>query len=210
MAGSVITQAQTKVEFDFTGAKKKVGILGGTFNPPHIGHLVIAEQVANVLGLDLVMFMPNATPPHIDPKGAIAAKHRARMVQAAIAGNSHFDIELLEVQRGGKSYTFNTMLQLRLEHPNYEYYFIIGADEVNYLPKWYRIDELVKLVNFVGVNRPGQKIRTNYPVTFVDVVDVDISSTDIRRRLAQGKSIRYLVPDPVAAYIFEEGLYLND
>lgn len=210
MAGSVITQAQTKVEFDFTGAKKKVGILGGTFNPPHIGHLVIAEQVANVLGLDLVMFMPNATPPHIDPKGAIAAKHRARMVQAAIAGNSHFDIELLEVQRGGKSYTFNTMLQLRLEHPNYEYYFIIGADEVNYLPKWYRIDELVKLVNFVGVNRPGQKIRTNYPVTFVDVVDVDISSTDIRRRLAQGKSIRYLVPDSVAAYIFEEGLYLND
>lgn len=210
MAGSVITQAQTKVEFDFTGAKKKVGILGGTFNPPHIGHLVIAEQVANVLGLDLVMFMPNATPPHIDPKGAIAAKHRAIMVQAAIAGNSHFDIELLEVQRGGKSYTFNTMLQLRLEHPNYEYYFIIGADEVNYLPKWYRIDELVKLVNFVGVNRPGQKIRTNYPVTFVDVVDVDISSTDIRRRLAQGKSIRYLVPDPVAAYIFEEGLYLND
>lgn len=210
MAGSIITQAQTKVEFDFTGAKKKVGILGGTFNPPHIGHLVIAEQVANVLGLDLVMFMPNATPPHIDPKGAIAAKHRARMVQAAIAGNSHFDIELLEVQRGGKSYTFNTMLQLRLEHPNYEYYFIIGADEVNYLPKWYRIDELVKLVNFVGVNRPGQKIRTNYPVTFVDVVDVDISSTDIRRRLAQGKSIRYLVPDPVAAYIFEEGLYLND
>ncbi|GAK30591.1 nicotinate mononucleotide adenylyltransferase [Weissella oryzae SG25] len=209
MVSSLKAQVQTKVEFDFTGEKKRIGILGGTFNPPHLGHLLIAEQVANVLDLDMVMFMPNAMPPHIDPKVALDPRHRASMVQAAIAGNSRFALELLEVQRGGKSYTFNTMLQLKLEHPNYEYYFIIGADEVNYLTKWYRIDDLLKLVHFVGVNRPGQVVRTNYPVNFVTVTDIGISSTDIRQRLQRGQSIRYLVPDMVAAYIFENGLYLK-
>lgn len=209
MISSLKAQVQTKVEFDFTGEKKRIGILGGTFNPPHLGHLLIAEQVANVLDLDKVMFMPNAMPPHIDPKVALEPRHRASMVQAAIAGNSRFALELLEVQRGGKSYTFNTMLQLKLEHPNYEYYFIIGADEVNYLTKWYRIDDLLKLVHFVGVNRPGQVVRTNYPVNFVTVTDIGISSTDIRQRLQRGQSIRYLVPDMVAAYIFENGLYLK-
>lgn len=209
-AGFLDVQAKTAPEVDFAEGRKKVGILGGTFNPPHLGHLLIAEQVAEQLGLDKVMFMPNANPPHVDAKSAIPAYHRAKMVQAAIAGNSSFELEPIEVQRGGRSYTFNTMLQLRLEHPDYDYYFIIGADEVNYLPTWYRIDDLLRLVTFVGVNRPGQKIETNYPVEFLTVSDLDISSTDIRRRLRHGQSIRYLVPDLVAAYIFENGLYLDD
>ena len=132
------------------------------------------------------------------------------MVQAAIAGNSRFGIELLEVQRGGKSYTYNTMLQLKVEHPNYEYYFIIGGDEVAYLKTWYRIDDLLKLVHFVGVNRPGQPRVTDYPVEWVEVPNLEISSTDIRKRIANKQSVRYLLPDMVAAYIVEKGLYMDD
>lgn len=201
---------QVQVESESADKKKKIGIIGGTFNPPHVGHLIIAEQVADKLGLDKVYFMPNAKPPHIDTKEAIDPIDRARMVQAAIAGNCHFDIELLEVQRGGKSYTYNTMLQLTIEHPNYDYYFIIGGDEVAYLNTWYRIDDLLHLVKFVGVNRPGQSRESAYPVLWVDVPNLAISSTDIRQRITQHKSVRYLVPDLVAAYIVENGLYLND
>lgn len=201
---------QVQVEPESADKKEKIGIIGGTFNPPHVGHLIIAEQVADKLGLDKVYFMPNAKPPHIDTKEAIDPIDRARMVQAAIAGNSHFDIELLEVQRGGKSYTYNTMLQLTIEHPNYDYYFIIGGDEVAYLNTWYRIDDLLHLVKFVGVNRPGQSRESVYPVLWVDVPNLAISSTDIRRRITHHKSVRYLVPDLVAAYIVENGLYLND
>lgn len=203
-----VTQAQA--ERAFIGETKKIGILGGTFNPPHVGHLVIAEQVADKLGLDKVYFMPNAKPPHVDVKQAIDPLHRAKMVQAAIAGNSRFGIELLEVQRGGKSYTYNTMLQLKVEHPNYEYYFIIGGDEVAYLKTWYRIDDLLKLVHFVGVNRPGQPRVTDYPVEWVEVPNLEISSTDIRKRIAIKQSVRYLLPDMVAAYIVEKGLYMDD
>lgn len=201
---------QLQLEPETAEKKQKIGIIGGTFNPPHIGHLIIAEQVANKLGLDKVFFMPNAKPPHVDVKEAIDPIDRARMVQAAIMDNSRFDVELLEVQRGGKSYTYNTMLQLKLEHPNYEYYFIIGGDEVAYLKTWYRINDLLNLVKFVGVNRPGQPKVSAYPVTWVDVPDLMISSTDIRKRISHHQSVRYLVPDLVAAYIVENGLYLND
>ena len=201
---------QLQLEPETAEKKQKIGIIGGTFNPPHIGHLIIAEQVADKLGLDKVYFMPNAKPPHVDVKEAIDPIDRARMVHAAIMGNSRFDIELLEVQRGGKSYTYNTMLQLKLEHPNYEYYFIIGGDEVAYLKTWYRIDDLLNFVKFVGVNRPGQPKQSAYPVIWVDVPDLMISSTDIRKRISHHQSVRYLVPDLVAGYIVENGLYLND
>lgn len=204
------TFTQPQPSQSFVQEKKKIGILGGTFNPPHIGHLVIAEQVADQLELDKVYFMPNAKPPHVDSKSAIDPWHRARMVKAAIQGNSRFGIELLEVQRGGKSYSYNTMLQLKLEHPNYEYYFIIGGDEVAYLPTWYRIDDLLKLVTFVGVNRPGQPRQSNYPIEWVEIPDLAVSSTDIRQRLATNRSVRYLLPDLVAAYILENGLYQDE
>jgi nicotinate-nucleotide adenylyltransferase len=204
------TATQVQAERGFVGETKRIGILGGTFNPPHIGHLVIAEQVATQLNLDKVYFMPNAKPPHVDAKSAIDPMDRARMVLAAITGNSKFGIELLEVQRGGKSYTYNSILQLKVEHPNYDYFFIIGADEVNYLNTWYRIEDLVKMVHFVGVNRPGQVVTTEYPVQFVTVNNLDISSSDIRRKIANKQSVRYLVPDAVAAYIVEHGLYMKE
>ncbi|KRM56405.1 nicotinate-nucleotide adenylyltransferase [Lacticaseibacillus sharpeae] len=187
--------------------RRQVGLFGGTFNPVHTGHLVMADQVGNQLGLDKVCFMPDATPPHVDKKSAIAAKYRVEMLAAAISGNPMFDLELCEVERGGISYSYDTVAYLKHKHPDTDYYFIIGADMVNYLPKWHRIDELVKMVQFVGVKRPGYTPRTTYPVLWVDAPKLEITSTAIRKRVANGESIHYLVPDAVAAYIEKEGLY---
>lgn len=204
---AIQVQTQTAVE---TKPKKRVGILGGTFNPPHLGHLMIGEHVAHQLQLDEIRFMPNALPPHVDTKIAIDPLDRASMVQAAVQDNHLFALEMLEIQRGGKSYTYDSIVELRAQNPDTEFYFIIGGDEVAYLPTWHRIDELVNLVHFVGVNRPGINKEEPYPVTWVDVPQLEISSTVIRERVAKHASIRYMVPDMVAAYIFKKGLYLND
>ncbi len=200
-------QALPKTQTVLTGNKKRVGILGGTFNPIHNGHLIIAEQVCTQLGLDRIYFMPDANPPHIDPKLAIDARDRVAMVNAAITGNPKFAIEMTEIFRGGVSYTFDTMLELTRRHPENHYYFIIGGDMVNYLPKWHRIDDLVKLVSFVGVKRDGYTPASKYPIIWVDVPYIDISSTLIRAKIHQHQSIRYLVPDAVARYIKENRLY---
>ncbi|MCF6160603.1 MAG: nicotinate-nucleotide adenylyltransferase [Furfurilactobacillus sp.] len=201
------TGTQVMTEMVTEMPKQRVGILGGTFNPPHLGHLIIADQVGKQLGLNKVLFMPNAQPPHIDPKLAIDPLLRARMVRRAIFGNPLFDLEMSEIQRGGKSYTYDTMVDLKTRHPKTEYYFIIGGDEVAYLPKWHRIDELAKIVTFVGVGRAGYKKQTPYPVIWVDVPTIDISSSMIRDRVKRRQSIHYLVPEAVEAYIKEHQLY---
>lgn len=201
------TSTQVATQMQATAKKRRIGILGGTFNPPHLGHLVIADQVATQLGLDQVLFMPDAEPPHVDRKLAIPAADRVAMVQAAIKDNPLFKLELTEVQRGGKSYTYDTMVQLTREHPENQYYFIIGGDMVAYLPKWYRIDELVKLVQFVGVCRQGFTRESPYTVLWVDVPNIGISSTMIRDQIRRGQSVRYLVPTMVDLYIKEHLLY---
>ncbi len=124
----------------------------------------MADQVMAQLGLDRVLFMPDANPPHVDRKFAIDANDRVKMVSATIAGNPNFGLELAEVQRGGISYTYDTMLSLKQKHPENDYYFIIGGDMVAYLPKWHRIDDLVKLVQFVGVRRDDYPVTSKYPV----------------------------------------------
>lgn len=186
---------------------RKIGILGGTFNPIHLGHLIIADQVLNQLGLEQIRFMPDATPPHVDTKLAISAADRVAMVNRAISDNHHFCIEMAEVIRGGVSYTIDTMRALHQAHPETEYYFIIGGDMVEYLPKWYQIDELVKLVHFVGVKRKGYEQTSPYPIIWVDVPFIDISSTLIRSKIKQRQSINYLVPRAVEKYIKEHQLY---
>ncbi|WP_461212927.1 nicotinate-nucleotide adenylyltransferase [Lacticaseibacillus sp. GG6-2] len=190
--------------------RKQIGLFGGTFNPIHNGHLIMAEAVGTQLGLRQVLFMPDNQPPHVDHKDAIDPKHRLAMLEAAIRDNPLFGIELCELQRGGISYSYDTMVGLKRLHPDTDYYFIIGADMVDYLPKWHRIDELVKLVTFVGVKRRGYTPQSPYPILWVDAPLIDISSTEIRERVATGQSIRYLVPEPVRAYIEKEGLYLGD
>lgn len=187
--------------------KKKVGLMGGTFNPPHLGHLIIAKEVKEQLGLDEVWFMPDNLPPHIDKKDALEAKYRVKMVALSIKDEPDFKLEELEIKRGGVSYTYDTILELRAMYPEIEFYFIIGGDMVAYLPKWYRIDELVKLVQFVSVERKGYPKQSDYPLIWVDVLRIDLSSSLIREKLRQDRSIKYLVTREVEEYIKQEGLY---
>lgn len=187
--------------------KKRVGILGGSFNPPHLAHLVMAEQARVQLNLDKVYFMPSHIPPHVDEKKTIDATMRAEMTKLAIQDNHHFELELIELERNEKSYSYQTIQLLKERYPHHEYYFIIGGDMVNYLPTWYRIDELIREVKFVGVARPGFAKETPYPVLWIEAPEMMISSTQIRKSVFWGQSIRYLVPEAVEAYIFEKGLY---
>ena len=188
--------------------RKQIGILGGNFNPVHNAHLVVADQVRQQLGLDQVLLMPEYEPPHVDKKETIDEQHRLKMLELAIEGIEGLGIETIELERKGISYTYDTMKLLTEQHPDTDYYFIIGADMVDYLPKWYRIDELVELVQFVGVQRPHYKAGTSYPVIWVDVPLMDISSSMVRDFLAQGRTPNFLLPQPVLDYIEKEGLYL--
>ena len=200
----------TKVELEPEIKEKKrkqVGILGGNFNPVHNAHLIVADQVRQQLGLDQVLLMPEYQPPHVDKKETIPEHHRLKMLELAIEGIESLDIETIELERKGISYTYDTMKILTEQHPDTDYYFIIGADMVDYLPKWYRIDELVDMVQFVGVQRPRYKSGTSYPVIWVDVPLMDISSSMVRDFLAQGRKPNFLLPQPVLDYIEKEGLY---
>ncbi|MCZ0702322.1 nicotinate-nucleotide adenylyltransferase [Natronobacillus azotifigens] len=185
---------------------KKVGLLGGTFDPPHLGHLLIAEEVYEQLKLDEVWFIPSGEPPHKE-KASVSARDRVDMVESAIQDNHHFSINTIEVNRLGKSYTVDTIEALLKEYPNNQFYFIIGADMVEYLPKWSRIDKLIEQVQFVGVKRPDYELNTTYPIIALDIPELAISSTEIRKRLANNRSIRYLVPEKVLEVIKERKLY---
>lgn len=185
---------------------KKVGILGGTFNPPHIGHLMMANEAYHALGLDEVRFMPNAVPPHKESSGA-TDEQRKKMVELAIEDAPHFTLETFELERGGLSYTFDTMKTLTGQEPGVEFYFIIGGDSIDHLHTWYRIDELIQMVKFVGIRRPGSEAKTIYPVLMIDAPEIGLSSTLLRERFAVGKTVRYLLPKPVEAFIRKEGLY---
>ena len=208
---SIITEPEILIEEIRTSKREKVGILGGTFNPPHMGHLVMADQVKDQLDLDKILFMPTAEPPHSSvEKKTISSDIRVEMVELAIQDNSNFDIELYEVESGGKNYTYDTMKALIELYPAVDFYFIIGGDMVSDLPNWYKIEELVQLVQFVGVKRPGYEVESEYPIIIVDTPLIDISSSSIRKKVAIDCSIRYLVPEAVREYIELEGLYKND
>lgn len=202
------TKVDLEVEKKASG-RKQIGILGGNFNPVHNAHLVVADQVRQQLGLDQVLLMPEYKPPHVDKKETIDEKHRLAMLELAIEGVSGLSIETLELERQGISYTYDTMKLLTKQNPDVDYYFIIGADMVDYLPKWHRIDELLGLVQFVGVQRPRYKVGTSYPIIWVDVPLMDISSSMVRDFLKKGRTPNYLLPKPVLDYIQKEGLY-ND
>lgn len=209
MKSKYITEVEPLIQVQTTQSRKQVGILGGNFNPVHNQHLLIADQVGTALNLEKVYLMPEYLPPHVDEKDTIEAEHRLNMLKLAIADNPLFDIEQAELQRKGKSYTYDTMKALIAQNPDTDYYFIIGGDMVEYLPKWYKIDELVEMVQFVGVKRPGYTIDTPYSIIWLDAPMMDLSSSLIRKKIAQGCSIRYLVPEAVRNYILEKGLYLE-
>lgn len=187
---------------------KRVGILGGTFDPPHFGHLIIAEEARLALNLEEIWFVPSQEPPH-KSKAFIRAKDRVEMVKKAIECNPHFKLNTIEVDRLGKSYTVDTLNILKENHPDVAFYFIIGGDMVEYLPKWHKIDELMNMVTFVGVKRVGFNLTTPYPVKQVDIPYVEISSTMIRERLYHSTPVTYFVPESVIDYIKEQRLYVE-
>lgn len=186
---------------------KKVGIMGGTFDPPHLGHLLIANDVQHCLSLDEVWFMPNHIPPHKQSDSITSTEHRLEMIEAAIGDRPSFMLQTIELEREGPSYTYDTILLLKENHPTIDFHFIIGADMVEYLPKWHKIEELVKLVKFVGVKRPGYSIETAFPVIEVETPQFEVSSTLIRQRVKDGRPSHYLVPEQVRRLIEEKKLY---
>ncbi|MBD5807190.1 nicotinate-nucleotide adenylyltransferase [Lactobacillus sp. 0.1XD8-4] len=208
---SVIDKVQTQAQLQTNphNHHKRIGLYGGTFNPIHNAHLFFADQVGHALSLDRVDFLPDAKPPHVDHKSSIDPQLRLQMLQLAIADNPFLGIEQAELARGGVSYTYDTIKELLDKHPDTEYYFIIGGDMVDYLEKWYRIADLIRLprFHFVGIHRQGAKNETKYPVIWVDVPTVDFSSTNIRQRIKNDQSIKYMVPDAVREFIEEHQLY---
>ncbi|CAH1207288.1 Nicotinate-nucleotide adenylyltransferase [Paenibacillus auburnensis] len=191
----------------------KVGIMGGTFDPLHIGHMMAAEAARDTYSLDEVWFMPSHIPPHKHEAGASGAD-RLAMVQSAVEGNEAFRILDWEIVRGGVSYTIETVHSLKEAYPQHEFYFIVGADMVEYLPKWHGIEELVGALTFIGVGRPGTPLDLAAlpgfiadKVVLADMPLVDISSTMLRSRAASGRSIRYMVPEQVYEYVQRSGLY---
>jgi len=205
-----VLNSETVVEQNQSSSRRKVGLLGGTFNPPHIGHLLMADQVKDQLNLEDIQFMPTAEPAHVNEKTTISSDYRVDMVDLAIEDNPDFSLNLTEVNRGGKSYTIDTIKELKESNPNIDYYFIIGGDMVEDLENWRSIDELVDLVQFVAVRRPNFKSETSYPVIWVDVPQIAISSSEIREKVATKSSIKYLADDEVIDYINAKGLYIND
>ena len=188
--------------------RKQVGILGGNFNPVHNAHLIVADQVRQQLGLDQVLLMPEYQPPHVDKKETIPEHHRLKMLELAIEGIEGLDIETIELERKGISYTYDTMKLLTEKNPDTDYYFIIGADMVDYLPKWYRIDELVDMVQFVGVQRPRYKARDFLSRYLGGCASPWISRPAmVRDFLSQGRKPNFLLPQPVLDYIKKESLY---
>ncbi len=186
---------------------KKVCIFGGTFNPPHIGHLIMANEVYHALDFDEIRFMPNAKPPHKEATQLATGEQRLHMLELAVEPFSYFTVEPLEIVRGGLSYSFDTMMELHKQAPQPQFSFVIGADMMAYLAQWYKIDELVKHIHLIGVRRPGYVEKSAYPVTIIDAPLIDLSSTMLRNRLKKGKNVSMLIPESVQSYIRQEKLY---
>jgi nicotinate-nucleotide adenylyltransferase len=198
---------------------KSLGIMGGTFDPIHYGHLIAAEFSRYEFKLDQVVFMPAAHPPHKEIKSVLNSKHRYEMVKQAIAHNPAFTISDLEMKRAGKSYTIDT-LQYFLEHyPDTEIFFIMGADSLLMMDTWKDYKELAEIGSFIVVTRPGYIIKRSDPALqnlppvlwehlhFLPIPGLDISSSDIRERVATNRPVKYLLPLEVEQYIIAKGLY---
>jgi nicotinate-nucleotide adenylyltransferase len=199
----------------------KVGIFGGTFDPIHQGHMIIAEQVMDELDLARVVFVPGGIPPHKEASSVRAsAEDRVDMVEAAVATNERFCVDRIEVDAGRPMHSVETVRILKERSPDDDWYFISGADEVSNLLAWKEPDQLLEEVVMVAATRPGydlskldhlEKALRNFDRIFpVECTRVDISATGIRRRILQGKSVRYLVPEGVHEIISDRRLYEGD
>ncbi|WP_427339004.1 nicotinate-nucleotide adenylyltransferase [Caloranaerobacter sp. DY30410] len=199
---------------------KRIGIMGGTFDPIHIGHLVIAEEIRNEFKLDKIIFIPAGNPPHKDNKKITSARHRYIMTLLATISNPHFEVSTIEIEKKETTYTIDTIKTLRKAcNNNVELYFITGADSILELHTWKNIGELLKLCNFIAATRPGfeiaklerkiQEINNEYGANIYPtiVTALQISSTEIRTRIKEGRTVKYLLPEMVEKYIYKNNLY---
>lgn len=197
------------------GGKPSVGMMGGTFDPIHVGHLAIADDVRDALALEKILFVPAGAPPHKLAAEVTAVQHRVAMVQAAIAGNSAFELSRIEVDRPGPSYTVDTVGQLAA---TFAVTVILSVETFHELPSWHEPDRLFAAARVAVVPREGYAapdpawLAQTFPgredrVRYVEAPHLGVSSTGIRARVAAGRTIRYLVPAAVASYIDEHGLY---
>jgi nicotinate-nucleotide adenylyltransferase len=201
---------------------KRIGILGGTFNPIHMGHLIMAKETCRHHHLSKIIFIPAYIPPHKYVKDLTEAHHRYEMIKAAISGKSKLEVSDLEIKREGRSYTIDTVQEI-LDHygKDSEVFLIMGADSLNELELWKNIKKLSQLCHFVIINRPGFKTEASARLVEIigsdnisdmerlrmEIAPVEISSTDIRKNLSGGIKIKGLVPECVEAYIKEHSLY---
>lgn len=197
----------------------RIGIMGGTFDPIHVGHLAIAEAVREEFSLRQVLFIPANIPPHKQGRRIVPAAQRLAMVKLATADNAAFTVLDIELKRDGPSYTVDTLDELRRgAYPAEEFYFITGTDAADELATWYKPTEILAKCHIVVTSRPGvefdsDKLAGDLGVGVYEKVHrlttprLEISSTDIRRRLAAGRSVRYLLPEAVRQFIYHEGLY---
>jgi nicotinate-nucleotide adenylyltransferase len=183
---------------------RKIGLLGGTFDPIHHGHLVLGRDALEQLQLDSVIFIPAAISPHKLGQKPAAAEARLEMLRAAIEGEPHFCLDALELERPVPSYTVDTIEALKTREADAEFVYLIGEDNVAQLTTWHRFSDLAQLVQFAVLDRSGLNTTHPYPVVRRHI---DISATDIRNRVARGQSIRYLVPLAVEKIIHERQLY---
>lgn len=198
------------------GKVKKLALFGGSFNPVHLAHLIIAERAADALAVDRLLFMPCSVPALKSDDQMVAGEHRLAMVRLATAGNPRFRASDLELRRGGRSYTVETLTELKQKHglDRTGLFLVIGGDNLADLLSWREPEEINRLCRIVVADRPGVSYSGRIPAYVDDIIVVDtplmnLSSTDIRRRLREGKSIRYLVPPAVERYIVRHQLYLG-
>ena len=199
----------------------RVGLMGGTFDPIHFGHLVTAEQAREALSLDLVLFMPAGSPAFKQNSPVTDAEDRYAMTLLATAANPAFDASRFEIDREGITYTIDTLEALRAHYPlNVKLYFITGADAVLDIMTWHDAERMAKLATFIAATRPGYDINhacecieasgIEFNVRYIEIPALAISSTNIRERIRHGKSVRYLTSEPVIGYIHKNRLYNTD
>lgn len=192
---------------------RRVGVLGGTFDPPHLGHLIVADQVLSALSLDEVMLVPANRPwQKVDRRAITSAEHRLAMTRAAVGDARGLSVSAIELEIGGPSYTTVTLDALTERHPDTEWLVIVGADAAAGLDTWHDTERLREQATIVVVNRPGADFQppTGWRWELVEIPSISISGTGLRRRVAQGASIRFLTPDPVIDRIAELNLYRTD
>jgi nicotinate-nucleotide adenylyltransferase len=194
---------------------EKLGIFGGAFDPPHIGHLIEAEFAAEELGLDKLLFIPAGEHPLKSYSGMASAQDRYEMTRSAIEGNPVFELSDIEIKREGKSYTINTVEQIKKIYMPKELYLLVGIDNVEIFTQWHRIDEILDVCKVVVLSRMTNDDYVLSPamlekITILDSPIIEVSSTEIRELNAEGNSIRYIVPDAVREYIEKKKLYLGE